>query len=153
MSFGPGDWNEAVKIAADLPKVAVMTVHSSFDAVSQKLTANIGVKFLSDYTGNVSLTVCLLEDEIHGGQLNIIKPDSIPIIKNYTFNHVLRGSMNTSFGEQIASNPTANSIINKSYTMDFTGKDWVPANCAVIAFISDADTKEVLHVAKGQAQK
>jgi hypothetical protein len=62
--------------------------------------------------------------------------------------HVLRGSLNGSFGEEIANNPTPTALITKSYSFDFTDKSWVPAHCSVIAFISDAGTKEVLHVAK-----
>jgi len=62
--------------------------------------------------------------------------------------HVLRGSMNGSWGEQIASNPAAGFALNKVYTADFEGKGWVPGHCSVIAFISDAETREVLHVAK-----
>lgn len=153
VSFGTSDWNEAVKIAVALPKVAIMSLHSSYDAQNKSLNAKVGVKFLADVTGPVSLTVCLLEDEIYGGQLNIIKPDSTPIIKNFRFMHVLRGSMNGNFGEEIVTNPMANSLISKSYNMDFNGKSWIPANCSVIAFISDANTKEVLHVVRSHVGK
>lgn len=150
MSFGTSDWNEAVKVAVTLPKIAVMTLHNNFNSADSMLSVNVGVKYLTDYTGQVSLTVCLVEDEIHGGQLNIIKPDSVPIIKNFTFMHIMRGSLNGSFGEQVSSGPKKNSLLNKSYSMDFKSKGWIPANCAVIAFISDVTTKEVLHVTKAR---
>jgi hypothetical protein len=61
--------------------------------------------------------------------------------------------MNGSFGEEIVTNPMANSLISKSYNMDFNGKSWIPANCSVIAFISDAYTKEVLHVVRSHVGK
>jgi hypothetical protein len=96
----------------------------------------------------VNLTVCILEDSIYGGQLNNVPGDSIPIIKNFRFMHMLRGSLNGSFGEQIAVNPASGNLTTKSYTFDFTPTTWVPAHCSVIAFITDADTKEVLHVVK-----
>ena len=147
-SFGPADWNQATQIAVSLPKVAIMTLHNSFNSLTNQLSSAVGVKFLSGYSGKVSLTVCILEDSIYGGQLNIIPPDSVPLYKHFRFMHMLRGSLNGSFGEEIVVNPASGLVITKNYPVDFTGKSWVPAHCNVIAFISNEDTKEVLHVAK-----
>jgi len=148
LSFGVSDWNQAVQKVVTLPKVAIMTVHNTFNSTSKVMNSKIDVKFLQSYTGKVSLTVCILEDSIYGGQLNVVKPDSTPIIKHFRFMHMLRGSLNGSFGEEIASSPGANALVSKSYTFDFSPTDWVPAHCSVIAFISDAATYEVLHVVK-----
>jgi hypothetical protein len=148
LSFGTTDWNEAVKVAAGLPKISFMKVTNTYNSQSKILTTKVDVKFLENYQGKVNLTVCILEDDIYGGQLNNIPPDSIPIIKNFRFMHVLRGSLNGSFGEEIAVNPATGLLITKSYSQDFTSTGWVPEHCSVIAFISDAGSKEVLHVAK-----
>ena len=148
ISFGTSEWNQAVQAAVALPKVAIMTVNNAFNGGSKLLNSKVEVKFLSGYTGKVNLTVCILEDSIYGGQLNNVDGDSIPIIKNFRFMHVLRGSLTGSFGDEIAVNPLADGFISKSYSFDFTPKSWVPSHCSVIAFITDADTKEVLHVAK-----
>lgn len=148
ISFGTSDWNEAVKAAVALPKVAIMTIHNTYNSSNKALNSTVAVSFLQGYTGKVNLTVCILEDSIYGGQLNNIPPDSIPIIKNFRFMHLLRGSLNGSFGEQVVVNPAIGDLVSKSYAFDFTPTAWVPEHCSVIAFISDADTKEVLHVAK-----
>ncbi len=148
ISFGTSDWNQAVEVAVGLPKVAVMTVHNTYSSQTKLLSAKIDVKFLIGYAGKVNLTVCILEDSIYGGQLNIIPPDSTPIIRNYRFMHMLRGALNGSFGEEIASSPATGNLVSKSYTFDFTGTSWVPEHCSIITFISDGDTKEVLHVIK-----
>jgi hypothetical protein len=147
-SFGTTDWNQAVQSAVALPKVAVMTAHNTYSGETKLMNSKVEVKFLTGYSGKVNLTVCILEDSIYGGQLNIIPPDSTPIMKNFRFMHMLRGSLNGSFGEEIAVNPASDMIVSKSYTFDFTPVSWVPEHCSVIAFISDADTKEVLHVVK-----
>ncbi|MDP1623125.1 MAG: Omp28-related outer membrane protein [Bacteroidales bacterium] len=150
ISFGASDWNQAVQAAVELPKIAIMTVNNTFNNGNKMLDSKVDIKFLTGYTGKVNLTVCILEDSIYGGQLNIIPPDSIPIIKNFRFMHVLRGSLNGSFGEEISVNPSPGDLITKSYSFDFTANSWKPEHCNVIAFISDADTREVLHVAKSQ---
>jgi hypothetical protein len=148
ISFGPSDWNQAVQSAVGLSKVAIMTVHNTFSSQSKLMNTSVAVKFLQNHPGKVNLTVCIIEDSIYGGQLNNIKPDSIPIIKNFRFMHMLRGSLNGSWGEQIAENPGANEIFSKPYSFDFSTESWVPKHCSVIAFISDAGTREVLHVMK-----
>ena len=153
ISFGPTDWNQAVLTSVGLPKVAIMTVQNTFNDDTKMMNSTIAVKFLQNITGKINLTVCIIEDNIYGGQLNNVKPDSVPIIKHFRFMHVLRGSLNGSFGEQISSNPQTDDYLSKQYSFDFSTKSWVPANCSVIAFISDADTKEVLHVMKSPVIK
>jgi hypothetical protein len=148
ISFDAYDWNEAVEEACELPKIAAMTVHQTINSETKILKTDIGVRFITGYTGQVNLTVCIVEDSIYGGQLNIIPPDSTPIIKNFRFMHVLRGSLNGSFGEGIAIDPDSHSIFSKTYTFDLSTTSWIPQHCSVIAFISDNETKEVLHVAK-----
>jgi hypothetical protein len=149
MSFFPADWTSAIQYAVTLPKVAIMTVHSSWNNTSKIATATVQTKFLSDWSGPVTLTVCVLEDSIYGGQLNNDKKtDSVPIIKNYRFMHMFRGSVNGSFGEQISAAPQKSDLISKNYTIDLSDKSWVPAHCTILAFISDDKTKEVLHVGR-----
>lgn len=148
LSFGTSDWNQAVSDAVKLPKMAVMTIHNTYSTQLKQMTSQVDVKLLSAYAGKVTLTVCILEDSIYGGQLNNIPPDSMPIIKNFRFMHVLRTSLNGSFGEEIANNPDAGTLVRKTFNFDFTPVSWIPEHCSIIAFISDAETKEVLHVAK-----
>ena len=148
ISFGTSEWNQAVQVAVGMPKVAIMTVNNTFNSQTKLLNAKVDVKFLLGYAGKVNLTVCILEDSIYGGQLNNVPGDSMPIIKNFRFMHLLRGSLNGSFGEEITSNPVTGNLVTKSYTFDFNPTSWVPEHCSVIAFISDGDTREVLHVAK-----
>ncbi len=150
ISFGTSDWNSAIQVAVGLPKIAIMTVKNNYNSQTKLLSSKVDIKFLASYKGKVNLTVCILEDSIYGGQLNNVPPDSMPLIKHFRFMHMLRGAINTngSVGDEIATNPSANGLVSKTYTGDFNGKIWVPRHCTVIGFISDADTKEVLHVSK-----
>ena len=151
--LGTSDWISAIQIALGLPKIAVMTVHNTYSSQTKLLSTKVDVKFLVSYNVKVNLSVCILEDSIYGGQRNSVAGDSIPLIKHFRFMHMLRGSMKLNgtespFGDEIATNPSVNNLISKTYTCDFNGKNWVPAHCTVIAFISNAATNEVLHVAK-----
>jgi hypothetical protein len=148
MSFVPSEWNNAIIEALKLPKAAVMSMNNTFDTQNKTLSTRVDTKFLIGLTVPVNLCVCIIEDSIYGGQENSVAGDSIPIIKNFRFMHLLRGSVNGTFGEAIAASPSAGEAVTKNYTFDFSDKNWVPGHCSTIAFISNADTKEVLHVIK-----
>ena len=147
-NFAPSEWAQYVKTASTLPKIVSMNAGNVFNAQSGSLNTTVNVRFLEKYTGKVTLTVCILEDSIIGGQENRVPPDSIPIIKHYVFMHMLRGSLNGSYGELIATDPAAGYTVSKSYALNFNEQPWIPKNCQVLAFISDESTREVLHVIK-----
>ncbi len=148
ISFVPSEWGGAIEAALKLPKVAVMSLNNSYEPGSKMLTTQVQTKFLSAYGSAVNLCVCIVEDSIYGGQENKVAGDSIPIIKNFRFMHILRGSVNGTFGEVVSADPVVNTLASKSYNFDFSTKNWVPGHCSIIAFIMDAGTKEVLHVIK-----
>ena len=152
-SFVPSEWSNAIQAALKLPREAYMSVTNTYDSQSKTLSSKVDTKFLIGYASPVNLCVCIVEDSIYGGQENSVAGDSIPIIKNFRFMHILRGSINGTYGEQIAASPAANAIVSKTYSFDFNTKTWVPGHCSVIAFISDAATSEVLHVAKSPVVK
>jgi hypothetical protein len=66
--------------------------------------------------------------------------------------HVMRGAVNGTWGTPILLKEETSSLpIVKSFPMHFTGfnlNTMNPKNCRVIAFVYDADTKEVLQVAE-----
>jgi len=148
MSFLSSTWNDAIAEALEQPKVAVMSMRNTFDSEDSTLSTRINVKFLSGLSQKVNLSACIIEDSIYGGQKNSVAGDSVPLIKRFLFMHILRGSINGTYGEQIAKNPASGTIVTKNYSFDFGGRSWVPRHCYLVAFISDPDTYEVLHVIK-----
>ncbi len=154
ISFDYDEWAGAVGVSAGLPKTAIISVNNRFDAASKTLTTTIGTRFLMNLPGKINLCACILEDSIYGGQLNSKPGDSIPYIKHYLFMEVLRGSLNGSWGEQIGTDVTVNSAICKSYVFDFNNQPaWIPKHCSILAFIMDADTREIYHAAKMEVVK
>ena len=92
----------------------------------------------------LSLVAYVIEDGIVGWQFDY---ESTPQeIGNYVHNHVLRTSLNGVFGEDVkADNAQLSSgdVIEKSYSKAVRS-DWNVANCKVVAFVYDTDTKEIL---------
>ena len=92
----------------------------------------------------LSLVTYVIEDGIVGWQFDY---ESNPQeIGNYVHNHVLRTSLNGAFGEDVKTNDSqlyVGDVIEKSYSKAVKS-DWNIANCKVVAFVYDTDTKEVL---------
>ena len=92
----------------------------------------------------LSLVAYVIEDGIVGWQFDY---ESTPQeIGNYVHNHVLRTSLNGVFGEDVKADNaqlSAGDVIEKSYSKAVRS-DWNVANCKVVAFVYDTDTKEIL---------
>jgi len=88
------------------------------------------------------LAVYLLESQIINWQTDYSQsPADIP---DYEHNHVLRRAINGSWGMEIASDTiVAGSSIVKSYAYNLPD-EFVKENCAVVAFVYNDDTKEVM---------
>ncbi len=143
------EWADAVAAQVKLPKAAVMSMHNSVTITGSDttLSSSVQLRFLQKFSGTYNLCVCILEDGIVG-------PQQVGQVVNheYVFNDLLRGSINGYFGDQVTTANDTVSVIRKDYTKKLSGK-WNADNLNVIAFILNADTKQVLHVIKKKAKQ
>lgn len=106
--------------------------------------------FLQNTQKNIKLSLFLIEDSIVSPQSNnTASIGTVPEIIDYVHRHVLRGAINSVWGDQIASLSTlsiANSFVIKGYSYSFSGKPFVKDNCSIIAVAYDTDTKSVIQV-------
>ena len=140
-------WNgEIASIINDTPKVAI-NISNVYNTSTRQLQTSCQAKFLSQVAGNYKLTVVLTEDSIVTWQLDDAAAD--PNDSNYVERHVLRGSLNGSFGELIdsASVFNAGSTYTKQYTTTLNS-GWNANHVYVIAFLFDTSTYEILNVAE-----
>jgi len=75
-------------------------------------------------------------------------------IENYEHNHVLRASMNGTFGEELNSdvNLSIGDEFEKSYSLKIK-PNWNPENLQIVAFVYDNDSKEVLQAEEAYVQE
>lgn len=108
----------------------------SMISVDVKLTALTAMP-----AGKYNLSVLVTES-------NIVKPQdnsdpnmgATPIIHDYVHKDVLRGDINSPWGEEFADAAIANGeVFNKSYASFKIGKDWKPADLKILAFVYFAD--------------
>ncbi|MBO4646268.1 MAG: Omp28 family outer membrane lipoprotein [Bacteroidales bacterium] len=137
-------WRDSLQ-NADRHCIAAIQLINQFDASTSKLKVHTKTTLLDSYENPVKLVIYITEDHIIAPQL-----DGEATIPDYEHMHVLRGSVNGVYGANISENGTVEKGMSytKSYEVDCSGKNWNPANCSVVAFLTDADTKTVLQVAK-----
>jgi thiol-disulfide isomerase/thioredoxin len=145
------DWEGA--IAAQLstdPDIDIQII-TQYDADSNDFAAHIQIHLLEDFHQSLNLSVFLIEDSIVSAQKDY---DHDPtVIVDYTHRHMLRTSLNGTWGDPLfESSAVSGQKILKSYTSEFD-MEYKPLNCSIVAFVYDADTREVLQAEEVKIQK
>jgi hypothetical protein len=117
-----------------------ITIANLYDTSTKKLTTTVTSKALKALSGTFNITVVLTEDSIIAEQEDYSLPVGQQIIHNYVFNHVLRGAINSTWGDQVFNGNISNSqSVTKTY-FNFSLASYKAKNCHVIAFIYDANS-------------
>ncbi len=146
--INPKYWGNAVEKFVELPKLAMMSICNTYNQSSRILNTKIDTKFLEQIPGTINLTVCILQDSIISPQKNndpLVGP--VPVIENYVYMGMLRGTISSIWGDMLSSSTGKDAIVSKMYSYHLN-EAWVAEHCTVIAFISDAATNEILHAVK-----
>ncbi|MCM1291928.1 MAG: Omp28 family outer membrane lipoprotein [Prevotella sp.] len=123
-------WSGVALNAYSEPTPLNVEVSTEYDKDTRKVRAHYIVTFISNYVGDLNLTMYLTEDGIIGTQeaLNGVT------LHDYEFNHVLRASFNGTWGQQIGTAFTEYQKVEGDY--ELTLKDgWKAENCNVVAFV------------------
>lgn len=138
-------WASTASLASRDIEYCDMTMGASYNPSTRLLSTSIKTKFRRSYPNNTKLCVVFTEDSVIGPQTDYrVDPDKVD---GYRFDHMLRGSINGSWGVDLKSAPIK---YQDSVTLAYPGfkldEKFVDRNVAVIAFVYDAVTKEVLQV-------
>ncbi len=144
----PQSWGEVADMLLLEPAKALIVLNNDFNNSNKTLTTTVKTEFQQDMPGTYKIIVCITQDNLIGAQKNNNPEIGItPIDTNYVHNHVLRGSLNGSWGENVSH--SGNVAMDVEYTHTYTHQfpdAWKPENCHVVAFVYDDATKQVLQV-------
>jgi hypothetical protein len=150
---GASLWAAAVDSLINKPPDALITIKNTFNTSSKTLTTVISTKFKSLLTGNFNINACITEDSLISDQKNSdTLAGTVPVIYNYVFMDVLRGSINGNMGEALTSSVDTNQSYNKTYVFTLPST-WVPKHCSVVSFVYNTDTKEIIQTEKARVIK
>jgi len=130
-----------------------------FNTSDSTINLQADVTFLSNLpAGKFNLCVMITESDIIEAQLNQDPTlGNTPDILDYHHNHVLRGMLTTTWGDEILDGTASDGmVINKSYSGFKLGKDWNPKNCHIVAFVYYADgakEKEIIQAQEVELMK
>ncbi len=132
-------WGAAINsLKGNTPK-ANIELNPSYNESSHSISVDVNIKYLSPSSPNHYLVVQISEDSIVQIQLDNRK--SPELIQNYVHNNVLRGSITSTWGDQVSSTVLPkDATITKHY--DFAipnGSDWRPEKLKIVAYIHDKD--------------
>lgn len=134
-------WADAVASAFEETQIVEIRVENSYNETTRQLTTTINACQLEDYYGNLSITVCLMEDGIIGKQ---VAPGGV--VNDYVHRHVFRTTLNGAYGDDLDFEDgyglytnTFKHILPETYNAD---------NCYIIAYVySDTDDMKILQTA------
>lgn len=142
----PQSWATTADTLLSEPAKALIIISNDFDDGNSTLSTTIKTTFQEDVPGTYKLIVCITQDNIIAPQKNN-EPEigPTPIIIDYVHNNVLRKTINGTWGEDLGNSGAVmmSVIYEKTYSQAFPD-EWLPADCKVVAFVYNADTKRVL---------
>lgn len=139
-------------VIMQLPYVSIEFENNNYTTIDSTLRGNLKIKMLKLNNYKLNVQICITEDSIIAPQKNSTStgdPNQPAFIPYYVHNHLLRGAVNGSWGEQITQGLNYNLVgteIVKPYIYTFPKTNWNVKNCHLIAFVYDAITYEVLQV-------
>lgn len=142
--WSPARWESKVTAAIrDNETLAAVQLINEYNPILNTIKANAKVTLLDDYPNALRLAFFIVED-------NIVKPqiNGTDTILDYVHNHVLRASMNGTYGEFLNQSGYLEENVGYTYakTMKLDGTGWNPNNCRVMAILYDKTNSLVLQV-------
>ncbi|MCD6018811.1 MAG: omp28 [Bacteroidetes bacterium] len=148
------------EISQQITEVAKFQVKimNNYNAGSSSVNTDITVKSLANNNGLYKLVVLLTEDSVIAEQLDYRISSGSQLVPNYEFNHVLRGAINSEWGDAIFTTAAnLNDSVVKSYPNFIINPAFRARKCHVVAYVYDADPSsptyyEVLQVEEAEVE-
>ena len=133
-------WEGAVSDQLELAAEAQITITNTYNAGTRKLDCTLETEFLHDLQGTYNICAFIIES-------GIVSPQQTEggVVTDYVHNHMLRASMNGTWGDPAGSDGSAvgGAVVTNNYSFTLPA-EWNAANCAVVAFVYNATTLEVV---------
>jgi thiol-disulfide isomerase/thioredoxin len=150
VQVNPDNWQTAVNSELGKPNTANISLINAYYPNLNTVRIQVKSKFTTPLEGKFRLCVYIAEDSIVSPQKNnnpAVGPS--PDWEDYIHRNVLRGAINTTYGEYFSADGTiaANEIYPKEYFYEIN-PNWVANHCNIVAFLLNEETKEIHQVAE-----
>jgi hypothetical protein len=137
------DWSSKAAQLLTLPPDAWIEINPEYNATTRTLQVNASVDILTTIEDSLHLAFYLSQDSIVSPQKDYsLTPSTIPA---YTHRHVLRGSMNGTWGLPIAAGSTFSpGTTLTAYATYSIPPSWNDTHIHIVAVLLKANSKEVI---------
>ena len=140
------DW--AAAVTAQLAKTSPIniTLNSTWKAADGKARVEIKAVANSDLKANYKWVVAITESKVKSKQSDQDAPGGM--VDDYDHEYAMRGVVGSTLGSDINTASVSAGYVREKHFYLVPKAKWVAANCDVVVWIYDADTKEVVQVEK-----
>jgi thiol-disulfide isomerase/thioredoxin len=145
----PTAWGGYVAELVQTDAQLKLMLDASYNNVNREISLDVKIDYLQNSSLNHFLAVYIIEDSVVQYQQDDRNFPNVHV-PDYVHNHVMRGSFNGTWGEQISPSVIeAGKSLNLplKYTIQ-QSKDWRPEKLSLVVFVHNNDTKEILQVEK-----
>ncbi len=144
-------WASAVAdIVSQQPK-AFITVQANLNTSNQMITATSTIKLIQSLPDSLKLCMYLTEDSIISTQTDYNQTPNL--VSNYVHNHVLRKSLNGTWGTSI---PLTGKQVGDTLIRTFSiawNTTWNSKHCHIVSYIYNASNNQIIQVNESAVQK
>lgn len=142
-----GAWKGYIDIAKKEAQKVKLELFLTYDGTNRMLNTMAKVKFMQSHPNNTKISMVLMEDSVIGPQKDYMQnPDLIP---SYVFMHMLRASLNGSWGVTAKNTPIAvNDSMSVKYDNYVIPPNFKDKHLYLVAFVYDDLDRTVLQVEK-----
>lgn len=143
---GPDNWSSKIsELLLNEPDADINLVRT-FDAGTSEIDLTANVDFLNNISNPIMISAYLTEDSIVDYQKNNNATiGTTPDIANYVHMHVLRGSINGTWGDTLSANGASSGTqLSKQFDYTVSNANWNKDHMHIVVFIYDATTLEVI---------
>lgn len=135
------DWEGAIARQLSTDPVIDLQIITQYDADSNDFAAHIQIQLLEEFHRTLNLSAFIVEDSIVSAQKDYNNDPTV--IEEYTHRHMLRASLNGTWGDPLFESSAVNGqLIIKSFSSALN-MEYNPLNSMIVAFVYDAETREV----------
>lgn len=144
------NWTNVINTELALPSVADMKLKHTYYPKRNSFKIEVELTPVTAFDGKYKVCLYIAEDGIISPQKNNnVNIGPVPDWEDYEHRNILRGSLNTTFGEYMSANGLLTEGQTYSKSVFYTpNPDWVTNNCNIIAYVYNESTWEVIQVAE-----
>lgn len=138
------EWGQIIEEQLQTPPSVGIQIMAGYNESANLICVDTKTQILEEFDGDLNITVLVTESNIIAKQKDYSLDEGY--VEEYEHNHVLRKSLNGSWGESLGqeSYEANDTFIYRTCTQ--VSSEWNVNNMSVIAFVSNPETFEILQV-------